>query len=121
MHTLCQLQKGRRESMPQLVPIQLSLAHMSKRRQRPSQKGSDRGEYLSQLVQEYLVTRSLGKYCLPWQRVHGLNCSSEAKQQVLANLANFAYDPINYEHLWQANAIDLFISMVYLYWCASDI
>ncbi|CDS09291.1 hypothetical protein LRAMOSA10651 [Lichtheimia ramosa] len=66
---------------------------MSKRRQRPSQKGSDRGEYLSQLVQEYLVTRSL-----------------EAKQQVLANLANFAYDPINYEHLWQANAIDLFIN-----------
>lgn len=115
MHTLCQLQKGRRESMPRLVPIQLSLAHMSKRRQRPSQKGSDRGEYLSQLVQEYLVTRSLGKCSLPWQRVHGLNCSSEAKQQVLANLANFAYDPINYEHLWQANAIDLFISMVYLY------
>ncbi|KAJ8659365.1 hypothetical protein O0I10_004725 [Lichtheimia ornata] len=66
---------------------------MSKRRQRPSKKESDRGEFLSQLVQEYLVTRSL-----------------EAKQQVLANLANFAYDPINYEHLWQANAIDLFIN-----------
>ncbi|KAI7883504.1 hypothetical protein K492DRAFT_223235 [Lichtheimia hyalospora FSU 10163] len=31
-------------------------------------------------------------------------------EKVLANLANFAYDPINYDHLWQANAIDLFIN-----------
>lgn len=28
MHTLCQLQKGRRESMPRLVPIQLSCSHV---------------------------------------------------------------------------------------------
>jgi hypothetical protein len=35
--------------------------------------------------------------------------SHEAKFQVLANLANFAYDPINYEYLRQLNVIDLFL------------
>ena len=35
--------------------------------------------------------------------------SEEAKLQVLANLANFSYDPINYEHLRQLNVIDLFL------------
>jgi len=33
----------------------------------------------------------------------------EAKLQVLANLANFAYDPINYEYLRQLNVVDLFL------------
>jgi len=33
----------------------------------------------------------------------------DAKLQVLANLANFAYDPINYEYLRQLNALDLFL------------
>jgi len=28
---------------------------------------------------------------------------------VLANLSNFAYDPINYEYLRQLNVIDLFL------------
>lgn len=35
----------------------------------------------------------------------------EAKQQVLANLANFAYDPINYDSLWNLYAIDLFLGI----------
>ena len=35
--------------------------------------------------------------------------SEEAKIQVLANLANFAYDPINYEYLRQLCVIDLFL------------
>ena len=34
---------------------------------------------------------------------------ADAKLQVLANLANFAYDPINYEYLRQLNVIDLFL------------
>ena len=34
---------------------------------------------------------------------------SEAKHQVLANLANFAYDPINYEHIRKLNILDLFL------------
>ena len=33
----------------------------------------------------------------------------ESKLQVLANLANFAYDPINYEHLRKLNVVDLFL------------
>ncbi|XP_059151864.1 armadillo repeat-containing protein 7-like isoform X2 [Physella acuta] len=33
----------------------------------------------------------------------------EAKEQVLANLANFAYDPINYEYFKKLNIVDLFL------------
>ncbi|XP_015433274.1 PREDICTED: hydroxyacyl-thioester dehydratase type 2, mitochondrial [Dufourea novaeangliae] len=35
--------------------------------------------------------------------------SKEAKEQVLANLANFAYDPINYGYIRQLQIIDLFL------------
>ncbi|KFP24087.1 Armadillo repeat-containing protein 7, partial [Colius striatus] len=38
--------------------------------------------------------------------------SSEAKEQVLANLANFAYDPKNYEYLRQLQVLDLFLDML---------
>jgi len=37
---------------------------------------------------------------------------SEAKEQVLANLANFAYDPINYEFLRKLSVIDLFLDQL---------
>lgn len=33
----------------------------------------------------------------------------EAKQQVLGNLANFAYDPINYDFLRNLKVLDLFL------------
>ena len=35
--------------------------------------------------------------------------SLESKLQILANLANFAHDPINYEYLRILNVIELFI------------
>ena len=35
--------------------------------------------------------------------------SLESKLQILANLANFAYDSINYEYLRILNVIELFI------------
>jgi len=38
--------------------------------------------------------------------------SDESKQQILANLANFAYDPLNFEWLRQLNVVDLFIDML---------
>jgi KaiC/GvpD/RAD55 family RecA-like ATPase len=41
-----------------------------------------------------------------------LSFVSEAKEQVLANLANFAYDPINYEFLRKLNVIDLFLDQL---------
>ncbi|KAI9496659.1 hypothetical protein BDB00DRAFT_869237 [Zychaea mexicana] len=61
------------------------------RKRHRGQPGNDRKFYLSQLVQEYHTTKDI-----------------EAKQQVLANLGNFAYDSINHNWLWQANAIDVF-------------
>uniref|UniRef100_A0A6I8PNP8 Armadillo repeat containing 7 n=2 Tax=Ornithorhynchus anatinus TaxID=9258 RepID=A0A6I8PNP8_ORNAN len=49
-------------------------------------------EYLQALVTEFQETES-----------------EEAKEQVLANLANFAYDPNNYQHLRQLQVLDLFL------------
>ncbi|XP_061472111.1 armadillo repeat-containing protein 7 isoform X1 [Rhineura floridana] len=57
--------------------------------------GLGRLEYLQALVTEFQVTES-----------------SEAKEQVLANLANFAYDPKNYEYLRQLRVLDLFLDML---------
>lgn len=34
------------------------------------------------------------------------------KRQVLANLANFGYDPINYEHFRKLNVLDLFLDVL---------
>ncbi|KAI8877343.1 hypothetical protein K501DRAFT_198400 [Backusella circina FSU 941] len=56
---------------------------------------SDRSYYLTQLAQEYRATKD-----------------TEAKQQVLAHLANFAYDPINYDTLWDIYAVDIFIEAI---------
>lgn len=36
----------------------------------------------------------------------------ESKRQVLANLANFAYDPINYPYIRSQKVIDLFIEQL---------
>lgn len=38
--------------------------------------------------------------------------SLEAKEQVTANLANFAYDPINYDFLKRVKAFDLFLELL---------
>ncbi|XP_060058710.1 armadillo repeat-containing protein 7 isoform X2 [Erinaceus europaeus] len=48
--------------------------------------------YLQALVTEFQATES-----------------QDAKEQVLANLANFAYDPGNYQHLRQLQVLDLFL------------
>ncbi|XP_069016166.1 armadillo repeat-containing protein 7 [Embiotoca jacksoni] len=60
-----------------------------------SSDGSDRFEYLQTLVTEFQDTDS-----------------EEAKEQVLANLANFAYDPKNMEHLRRLQVADLFLDML---------
>ncbi|XP_060544687.1 LOW QUALITY PROTEIN: armadillo repeat-containing protein 7 [Pantherophis guttatus] len=57
--------------------------------------GLSRLEYLQALVTEFQVTDS-----------------SDAKEQVLANLANFAYNPQNYEYLRQLKVLDLFLDML---------
>lgn len=54
-----------------------------------------RFEYLQALVTEFQDTHK-----------------QEYKLQVLANLANFAYDPINYEYFRQLNVLDLFLDVI---------
>ena len=56
--------------------------------------GVDRFTYLKQLVDEYLCA----------------HVQAEKKEQVLANLANFAYDPINYEYFRRLDVLDIFIN-----------
>ncbi|ELU05208.1 hypothetical protein CAPTEDRAFT_227167 [Capitella teleta] len=54
--------------------------------------GIGRLSYLQSLVTEFQTTDQ-----------------QDAKEQILANLANFAYDPINYDYLRQLKVIDLFL------------
>ncbi|KAG8430580.1 hypothetical protein GDO86_020355 [Hymenochirus boettgeri] len=58
-------------------------------------KGSDRFQYLQALVTEFQDTDN-----------------AEAKEQVLANLANFAYDPRNFPDLRKLQVPDLFLDML---------
>ncbi|XP_008275967.1 armadillo repeat-containing protein 7 [Stegastes partitus] len=60
-----------------------------------SAESSDRFEYLQTLVTEFQDTDS-----------------DEAKEQVLANLANFAYDPKNMDYLRELQVADLFLDML---------
>ncbi|XP_071843088.1 armadillo repeat-containing protein 7-like [Apostichopus japonicus] len=63
---------------------------------RRTPRGSlDRLAYLQQLVTEFQTTDS--KVC---------------KQEVLANLGNFAYDPMNFDNLRRLNVADLFLDML---------
>ena len=55
--------------------------------------GVGRFEYLKQLLNEYEHSST----------------NNENKLQILANFANFSYDPINYNYLRELNIIDLFI------------
>ncbi|XP_013773555.1 armadillo repeat-containing protein 7-like isoform X2 [Limulus polyphemus] len=55
----------------------------------------ERFSYLQQLVTEFQDTNS-----------------EAVKEQVLANLANFAYDPINFEYIRRLNVISLFLDQL---------
>ncbi|XP_022213584.2 uncharacterized protein LOC111068425 [Drosophila obscura] len=67
-------------------------SHRHLKRRTPDQ-GIDRREYIGHLVDEYYTTTNV-----------------EALEQVTANLANFAYDPINWPHLHEAEAFEVFIA-----------
>ncbi|CAG9575983.1 unnamed protein product [Danaus chrysippus] len=64
-------------------------------KKRTPENGTDRESYLSLLVDEYINSSSF-----------------DAKQQVLANLANFAYDPINYGFIRNVGVLDIFIHVL---------
>eukprot|EP00897_Mesotaenium_endlicherianum_P010796 jgi/Mesen1/9745/ME000695S09055 len=61
-------------------------------KERTGKYGTTRFDYLQALVTEFQEATN-----------------EEAKEQVVANLANFAYDPVNYEHLRKLHAVDLFL------------
>ncbi|GBN09570.1 hypothetical protein AVEN_143857-1 [Araneus ventricosus] len=61
---------------------------MAKRQKNPRERFS----FLRELVTEFQDTSSV-----------------DAKEQVLANLGNFAYDPDNYIHIKELNIVDLFL------------
>lgn len=78
--------------------------------------------YLQALVTEFQETESQGEGCGVGAREragprrrqpHGPSPAplptADAKEQVLANLANFAYDPGNYQYLRQLQVLDLFL------------
>ncbi|XP_014605231.1 PREDICTED: uncharacterized protein LOC106787408 [Polistes canadensis] len=62
---------------------------------RTGQNGVGRYDFLKLLINEFKSTSS-----------------KDAKLQVLANLVNFAYDPVNYDYLRQLKVIDLFLHIL---------
>ncbi|KAM3966515.1 uncharacterized protein ACR2FA_012058 [Aphomia sociella] len=62
---------------------------------RTPENGTDRENFLSLLVDEYINS-----------------VSYDAKCQVLANLANFAYDPINYVYIRDVGVLDIFLHIL---------
>lgn len=61
--------------------------------------GVGRFEYIKQLLNEYENPLT----------------NNECKLQILANLANFSYDPINYNYLRKLNIIDLFLDCLQMH------
>ncbi|XP_075145164.1 uncharacterized protein LOC142220110 [Haematobia irritans] len=57
--------------------------------------GINRQEFIEHLVDEYYTTNNV-----------------EAQEQVTANLANFAYDPINWDYLKKSDVIKLFLELL---------
>lgn len=83
--------------------------------------GIGRKEYIGLLIDEFYDTTDVGKHfelifsLAPLKLItNRYRCIfiAEAKEQVSANLANFAYDPINYTYLREASAIELFIELL---------
>ena len=54
----------------------------------------DRFEYLQALMTEYCQTDKVGD-----------------KHEIVANLANFAYNPVNHGHFQKLNLLDLFLDL----------
>lgn len=63
-------------------------------RRRTGKKDANRPTYIKQLVEEY----------------ESKETNEEKKEQILANLGNFAYDPINYEYFRRFNVVDVFLN-----------
>ena len=67
---------------------------------RKGDRGTSRFDYLQQLVTEYQDTTKQGTWILRTFVI-------ESKRQIIANLANFAYDPYNYAILNELNIVSI--------------
>lgn len=82
-----------------------SHAHLKRR---TPEGGIPRPDYIEHLVEEYHTTTNIGEtYSLERFKQFTLEFL-EAKEQVTANLANFAYDPINWKYINESGALDVF-------------
>ncbi|VEL21548.1 unnamed protein product [Protopolystoma xenopodis] len=82
--------------MPKLNPVQATKYNSFRNHSHRAQPGSfERLQYLQALLKEYTETD------LP-----------EYKEQIVANFANFSYDPRNSPHLLQLNILDLFCDII---------
>ncbi|XP_026323327.1 armadillo repeat-containing protein 7 isoform X2 [Hyposmocoma kahamanoa] len=70
-------------------------SNKSQLKRRTPENGIDRENFLSLLVDEYLNSTLY-----------------DAKCQVLANLANFAYDPVNYVYIRDVGVLDIFLYVI---------
>ncbi|RUS83849.1 hypothetical protein EGW08_008390, partial [Elysia chlorotica] len=66
-------------------------------------------EYLEKKTGPYGVCRLSYLQSLVTEFQESPESENETKEQILANLANFAYDPINYEYFKKLNIADLFL------------
>lgn len=85
---------------------------------RTPKDGTDRYHYLRELVNEFTTTTVIGTVHF-WfsitqslQLLHFELMFADYQEQVLANLANFAYDPINYDFLRSLRVLDLFLDQL---------
>ncbi|XP_004301610.1 PREDICTED: armadillo repeat-containing protein 7-like [Fragaria vesca subsp. vesca] len=63
--------------------------------ERTGRYGTSRLQYLQEVVTQFQSTTS-----------------EESKEKIVANLANFAYDPYNYTYLRQLNVVELFLDRI---------
>ncbi|GFN87084.1 Armadillo repeat-containing protein 7-like [Plakobranchus ocellatus] len=66
-------------------------------------------EYLDKKSGPYGVGRLSYLQSLVTEFQESAESDTDTKEQILANLANFAYDPINYGYFKKLNVIDLFL------------
>ncbi|KAK7070380.1 Armadillo repeat-containing protein 7, partial [Halocaridina rubra] len=77
------------------VDLKAMFSSYERLQKRSGKKGVDRYQYLKELVEEFNTTSS-----------------SDSREQVLANLASFSYDPINYKWLRNLGVIDIFLNQL---------
>lgn len=72
---------------------------------------SNAGKLLKHSTTQFFFLNSIFRYLIFSFHVY-FQKNSDAKEQVTANLANFAYDPINYDFLRKSNVPDLFLYLI---------